>query len=78
MKKKKATKKDIEIVLSNIIRHLQAIEQKVNALDNIFGTYVKYKKDEKGFQKYIKKQIELESSRRDKKGIRLCIFHFNK
>ena len=66
MKKKKATKKDIEIVLSNIIRHLQAIEQKVNALDNIFGTYVKYKKDEKGFQKYIKKQIDLESSGRDK------------
>ena len=66
MKKKKATKKDIEIVLSNIIRHLQAIEQKVNALDNIFGTYVKYKKDEKGFQKYIKKQIDLESNDRDK------------
>ena len=66
MKNKKATKKDIEIVLSNIIRHLQAIEQKVNALDNIFGTYVKYKKDEKGFQKYIKKQIDLESSGRDK------------
>ena len=66
MKKKKATKKDIEIVLSNIIRQLQAIEQKVNALDNIFGTYIKYKKDEKGFQKYVKKQIDLASDDRDK------------
>ena len=49
--KKKATKKDIETVVSNLIRHLQVIEQKVDALDNIFGTYIKYKKDEKGFQK---------------------------
>ena len=66
MKNKKATKKDIEIVLSNVIRHLQVIEQKVDALDNVFGTYIKYKKDEKGFQKYIKKQIDLESNDRDK------------
>ena len=64
--KKKATKKDIEIVVSNLIRHLQGIEQKLDALDNIFGTYIKYKKDEKGFQKYIKKQIDLESNDRDK------------
>ena len=66
MKKKKATKKDIEVVLSNIIRHLQAIEKKAEALDNIFGTYIKYKKDEKGFQKYVKKQIDLASDDRDK------------
>ena len=64
--KKKATKKDIETVVSNLIRHLQIIEQKVDALDNIFGTYIKYKKDEKGFQKYIKKQIDLGSDGRDK------------
>jgi hypothetical protein len=66
LKKKKATKKDIEIVLSNVIRHLQVIEQKVDALDNVFGTYIKYKKDEEGFQKYVKKQIDLESNDRDK------------
>jgi len=64
--KKKPTKKDIETVVSNLIRHLQVLEQKVDALDNIFGTYVKYKKDEKGFQKYIKKQIDLGSDGRDK------------
>ena len=64
--KKKATKKDIEVVVSNLIRHLQVIEQKVAALDNIFGTYIKYKKDEKGFQKYVKKQIDLASDDRDK------------
>ena len=66
MKKKKPTKKDIEVVVSNLIRHLQTIEQKVGAIDNIFGTYIKYKKDEKGFQKYVKKQIDLASDDRDK------------
>ena len=66
MSKKKASKKEIETVVSNLIRHLQIIEQKADALDNIFGTYIKYKKDEKGFQKYVKKQIELASDVRDK------------
>ena len=66
MKKKKPTNKDIEIVVSNIIKHLKVIEQKVDAIDSIFGTYIKYKKDEKGFQKYVKKQIDLASDDRDK------------
>ena len=66
MKNKKPTKKDIEVVLSNLINHLQMIEQKVDALDNIFGTYIKYKKDEKSFQKYVKKQIDLSADDRDK------------
>ena len=66
MKKKKPTKKDIEVVVSNLIRHLQMVEQKVDGIDNIFGMYIKYKKDEKGFQKYVKKQIDLASDDRDK------------
>ena len=66
MSKKKASKKEIEMVVSNLIRHLQIIEQKVDAIDSIFGTFIKYKKDEKGFQKYVKKQIELASDVRDK------------
>ena len=52
--------------MSNLIRHLQVLEQKVDALDNVFGTYITYKKEEKGFQKYIKKQIDLEADGRDK------------
>ena len=66
MKNKKPTKKDIEVVMSNVIRHIQVMEQKVDALDNIFGTYVQYKEDEKSFQEYIKKQIDLASDDRDK------------
>ena len=66
MKKKKPTNKDIEVVISNLIKHLQVVEQKADALDNIFGMYIKYKKDNKSFQKYVKKQIDLASDDRDK------------
>ena len=66
MKKKKQTKKDIEVVVSNLIRHLEVVEQKITAIDNVLGMYIKYKKDEKGFQEYIKKQIDLTSDDRDK------------
>ena len=66
MKKKKPTKKDIEVVVSNLINHLQVVEQKADSLDNIFGMYIKYKKDDKSFQKYVKKQIDLASDDRDK------------
>ena len=66
MKKKKQTKKDIEVVVSNLIRHLEVVEQKITDIDNVLGMYIKYKKDEKGFKKYIKKQIDLASDDRDK------------
>ena len=64
--KKKPTKKDIELVVSNIIRNMEMLNERVNALDNVFGAYIKHKKDEKGFQKYMKKQIELANDKRDK------------
>ena len=63
--KKKPTKKDIEVVLSNVIQNLEQINMRLNAIDNIFGAYIKYKKDEKGFQKYIKKQADMVSDDRD-------------
>ncbi len=56
--KKKPTKKDIEVVISNLINHLRVVEEKVVALDNIFGLYIKYKKDDADFQKFVGKQLE--------------------
>ncbi len=45
---------------------MEMLNERVNALDNVFGAYIKHKKDEKGFQKYMKKQIELANDKRDK------------
>ena len=58
MSKKKPTKKDIEIVISNLINHLKAIEARVTALDNVLGLYMKYKKEETGFQEWMNKQLD--------------------
>jgi hypothetical protein len=56
--KKKPSKKDIENVISNMIVHLQELDQKVHHLDVMFGAYVRYKEDQEGFQEYVKKQFE--------------------
>ncbi len=58
MSKKKPTKKDIEIVISNLINHIKAIEERIVALDNVFGLYIKYKKEDTGFQKYVSEQLK--------------------
>ena len=63
--KKKPTKKDIEIVLSNVIQNLEQVNMRLNAIDNIFGAYIKYKKDDKSFQEYIQKQADTVSDDRD-------------
>ena len=63
--KKKPTKKDIEIVLSNVIQNLEQVNMRLNAIDNIFGAYIKYKKDDKSFQGYIQKQADTVSDDRD-------------
>ena len=48
----------METVVSNLIVNLQALEHKVNALDNALGMYFKYKNEETGFQKYVNEQLE--------------------
>ena len=66
MKSKKPTKKDIEIVISNLINHLKVIEERVSALDNIFGLYIKYKKENESFQEYINEQLkEVKGEKKD-------------
>tara|TARA_R100000315_G_C5196796_1_gene115303 strand:- start:166 stop:369 length:204 start_codon:yes stop_codon:yes gene_type:complete len=66
LKSKKPTKKDIEIVISNLINHLKVIEERVSALDNIFGLYIKYKKENEGFQEYINEQLkEVKGEKKD-------------
>ncbi len=56
--KKKPTKKELELVISNLIMHIQNIEKKLEALDNVFGMYIKYKKEGEGFQQFIKQKLE--------------------
>ena len=58
MAKQKPTKKEIETVVSGIINHLKFIEQKVNAIDNLFGLYLRWKEEQEEFNKFVESTVK--------------------
>ena len=58
MAKQKPTKKEIETVVSGIINHVQFIEQKVNAIDNLFGLYLQWKENQEEFNKFVESKVQ--------------------
>ena len=58
MVKQKPTKKDIETVISTLINHVQMIEEKLGALDGLFGLYLDWKKDKDMFNKFIEDKVK--------------------
>ena len=58
MVKKKPTKKEFETVISNMINHLKYIDEKLSALDSLFGLYLNWKKDTDKFNKFVESKVE--------------------
>ena len=58
MTKKKPTKKEVESVLSNVIRELDFIGRKLYAIDNVFNLYLEWNKDKDKFNKFIKDRVK--------------------
>tara|TARA_R100000742_G_C4271036_1_gene89856 strand:+ start:900 stop:1103 length:204 start_codon:yes stop_codon:yes gene_type:complete len=58
LSKKKPSKKEIETVISNMIVHLRALEERVVGLDNLLGMYLQYKKENNSFQEFVNKKLE--------------------
>ena len=58
MVKQKPTKKEIETVISTLINHVQMIEEKLGALDGLFGLYLDWKKDKDMFNKFIEDKVK--------------------
>ena len=56
--KKKASKKDLQDILSRLIGSVAMLEQKVASYNTLFSMYVKYKDDSDGFQVYLKEELE--------------------
>ena len=52
-KRPKPTNKDFEIAIVGLIRRINELEYKLNAFDNLFGLYLKWKKDQDKFQKFV-------------------------
>ena len=63
MAKQKPTKKEIETVVSGIINHLRFIEEKIGALDSLFGLYLQWKGEQDKFNEFVKSQIEKNSKK---------------
>ena len=66
MVKKKATKKEVETVISNMINHLKFLDEKIGALDSLFGLYLEWKKDKDKFNKFVEDKIKTHQSTKKK------------
>ena len=56
--KKKPSKKEVESVISSLIVHVRMLEEKLTAIDNMFGIYLQYKKEGNKFQKFIHEKLD--------------------
>ena len=58
MVKQKPTKKEIETVISKLINHVQMLEEKLGAIDTLFGLYLDWKKDKDKFNKFVEDKVK--------------------
>jgi|TARA_Y100000310_G_C19984106_1_gene491154 hypothetical protein len=56
--KQKPTKKEIETVISTLISHVQMLEEKLGALDSLFGLYLDWRKDKDKFNKFVEDKVK--------------------
>ena len=62
MSKKKPTKKEFETVISRLINHVRFLDEKLGALDSLFGLYLEWKKDTDKFNKFVETKVEKHQS----------------
>mgnify|MGYP003149810230 CR=1 FL=1 len=71
MSKKKLTNKEITEAIGIIDRNTQYLNNKMLQMDNLFGLYLEYRKDNKEFNKFVKakaEEFEQRQRSKDKKG----------
>ena len=68
MTKKKPTKKDIETVISKLITHVQMMDEKLGALDSIFGLYLEWNKDKDKFNKFVEEKVKSYQNKENEPG----------
>jgi len=56
--KKKPTKKEIEVVLSNVIRQVEFLSRKTYEISQTFGLYLDWKKDTDKFSKFVENEVK--------------------
>tara|TARA_R100000458_G_C8073262_1_gene111131 strand:- start:219 stop:434 length:216 start_codon:yes stop_codon:yes gene_type:complete len=68
MNKKKPTKKEIETVISKLITHVQIMDEKISALDSLFGLYLDWKKETNKFNKFVETKIKERQEKENEPG----------
>jgi len=53
LKKKKITRKEIEIVLDGLSNNDQYLNNKLLQIDNLFGLYLEYRKETEKFGEFV-------------------------
>ena len=62
LSKKKPTKKEFETVISRLINHVRFLDEKLGALDSLFGLYLEWKNDKDKFNKFVEAKVEKHQS----------------
>ena len=65
MAKKKPTKKDIEMFVSDLIRQIEFINRKTYEITVTFGLYLDWKKEKDKFNKFIESEVQEAKSKFD-------------
>ncbi len=68
MVKKKPTKKEFETVISTLINHVHVIEEKLGALDSLFGLYLEWNKDKDKFNKFVEEKVKSYQDKNNEPG----------
>ena len=68
MVKQKPTKKEIETVISTLINHVRLLEEKLGALDSLFGLYLDWNKDKDKFNKFVEDKVKDYQSKENEPG----------
>ena len=68
MVKQKPTKKEIETVISTLISHVRLLEEKIGALDSLFGLYLDWNKDKDKFNKFVEDKVKDYQSKETEPG----------
>ena len=68
MVKQKPTKKEIETVISKLINHVQMLEEKLGAIDTLFGLYLDWKKDKDKFNKFVEEKVKSYQNKENEPG----------
>ena len=68
MVKKKPTKKEFETVISTLINHVHVIEEKLGALDSLFGPYLEWNKDKDKFNKFVEEKVKSYQDKNNEPG----------